>query len=42
MADKASKATTKEGRLARKERHQQEKEACSDEGTLLYDPGIAN
>lgn len=42
LSEKSSKATSKEGRLAKKEAQQREEEVYNETGLLLYGPGIAN
>ena len=42
LAEKATNAPTKEGRLAQKEARQKDESAYQDSGLLLYGPGIAD
>ena len=42
LAEKATNASTKEGRLAQKEARQKDEAAYQDSGLLLYGPGIAD
>ena len=42
LGEKATNASTKEGRLAQKEARQKDEAAYQDSGLLLYGPGIAD